>query len=1308
MLKLFEWGDKTSIYSEVFGRSIFRDSPVATLICDSNQKVLDVNQSCLELFGVSKKVDMEKFKLTEAQTISKSTIVKLKHRETICYEKEMDFDSIKSNNLVATSRTGKVYTEVSITPLFHEDTEIINNFLIHIQDITNRKKIEQRLKTSEERFKHLYKNIGQIHEENEENFYTDGIIFDLSEHKISKGKLKASENLLRNIFENASHGIALIKPDGKFLIFNERAASMLGYSMDEFVNMTLLSITHPDDLEKSQERLKMLLDGDISSYRIEKRYLTRNKEEFWVDLSVSALYGDTGSITTILGILVDINERKKAEIKFKKSEDIYRNLVSNIKDIIVEIDLKGTFLYASPQVYGILGYNPEEVMGINGFNLVHPDDKERVKFILRKAVKSKNYIYLEFRTLHKNGNYIDMSAYGKVACVDGVDRVFLVIRDISARKLAEKSARESQQLLEHTFNALNDAIFVLNNENPPNILRCNLTAERIFGYSIKEMVKRPISFLHINRKSLEKFQQILYPIIEQGKVLTDFKYQMKRKDGSVFPSKHCVIPLKNYSGTRIGWVSIVRDITKQVEAEQKIKESEEKYRRIFDNSPLGIGIATMNGKVIAINKKMEELTGYSVDELNNLGLENDYIDPHVRTELLGKIKEQGFVRNYEVKKKHKDGAIYIASINVDLIDIEEEPLLHTTIKDITYQKLAEERLKETEQKFRSFVESTPVATFLYQNYDCIYANPAALNLTEYSIDELRTLKFWDFVHPDYRQSIINIGKLIENNEPFSLINEVKIITKLGTEKWINGSMVLIEHEGKRAALISAFDVTKKKETEQSLKQSEERYKNFIQNFQGIAFRGYIDFSIGFLHGAVEEITGYQLSDFLSQKIKWNQIIHSEDIQRVNESVKAFHSSDRLTDSREYRIIRKDGKIRWVLEKLQKIHDPIKKKEGVQGLIVDINERKEIEHKLKDSEEKFRTIAEQSLLGLSIVQDDSIVFLNNAFANILEYPIEEIQKWSNKDTLSIIYEEDLPKVLEQLDLRKNGNFESIINYKCRIRTKKGNLKWVEAISKPIEFKGRIASIFSLIDISASKKAEEELIEVNKLKSEFVSRTSHELKTPLVSIQGYIDLLLEIQYKKFDSQTISILHEIKYGCNRLRSLISDLLETSKFEQEEIQLNKGLEDLSFLIRYCLNELRGILRQRNHIVNLEIHDTLITKFEKEKIYDVIINLLSNAINYTSPNGIITIKSKILDGFYVVSVEDNGIGLTEIEKSKIFKKFGKIERYGQGFDIISEGSGLGLYISKKIVELHGGSIWAESKGRNKGSKFSFSLPIDK
>ncbi len=158
----------------------------------------------------------------------------------------------------------------------------------------------------------------------------------------------------------------------------------------------------------------------------------------------------------------------------------------------------------------------------------------------------------------------------------------------------------------------------------------------------------------------------------------------------------------------------------------------------------------------------------------------------------------------------------------------------------------------------------------------------------------------------------------------------------------------------------------------------------------------------------------------------------------------------------------------------------------------------------------------------------------------------------------------------------------------------------------------------------------------------------------------------------------------------------------------MNLKDEDLVFLIKFCVKELQGLAKLRDQNITLKLQDNLETKFDKERIYEVISNLLVNAIKYTPPGGNITIESRKNNGFFEISVEDNGIGFTDEEKSQVFKQFGKIERYGQGWDIAADGTGLGLYITKKLIELHGGKIWLESEGRNKGTIFYFSIPIVK
>lgn len=375
-----------------------------------------------------------------------------------------------------------------------------------------------------------------------------------------------------------------------------------------------------------------------------------------------------------------------------------------------------------------------------------------------------------------------------------------------------------------------------------------------------------------------------------------------------------------------------------------------------------------------------------------------------------------------------------------------------------------------------------------------------------------------------------------------------------------------------------------------------------------------------------------------------------------------------------------------------------KVEQVITVIRDITEQRE-------SEENFRTIAENAFVGTLIIQDDKVEYVNKALLQIFEFSKEEVENWVRDDLIKLIYPGDLNNLREyRKRLQKD---ESDLNpfYSYRVFTKYGRLRWIDQFSKQIIYRGKPAEIITVMDITEKKKAEQELIKLNNLKSEILRRTSHELKTPLVSIKGFSDLLLTIHKEKLDDYVLATIHEIKLGCERLENLIQDILKSSELESGAAELKKKEEDLSFLIKLCIKELSGLIRLRDHEIILDIHDKLISWFEPDQIHLVISNLLSNAIKYTPASGKIIVRSAQTQGYIIISIEDNGVGITNEEKRRLFSQFGKIERYGQGLDIITEGSGLGLFITKKIIELHGGKIKVKSKGRNKGSIFSFSIP---
>ncbi|MCK4286787.1 MAG: hypothetical protein KAX18_11320, partial [Candidatus Lokiarchaeota archaeon] len=347
------------------------------------------------------------------------------------------------------------------------------------------------------------------------------------------------------------------------------------------------------------------------------------------------------------------------------------------------------------------------------------------------------------------------------------------------------------------------------------------------------------------------------------------------------------------------------------------------------------------------------------------------------------------------------------------------------------------------------------------------------------------------------------------------------------------------------------------------------------------------------------------------------------------------------------------------------------------IFTDITERKEKEKEIFD----LAQFPSENPYSVLRVNRNGVMYINKAGKKLLN--IED------NSQIPKIFQRDVKEAFES-----NQNTVSEVEFDGRVYS---------FIITPIKDTDYV-NIYGM-DITEKNQVAVKLRELNKLKTDFLRRASHELKTPLITIKGFSELILSVHKDQLDPSINTKLREINVGCERLQNIIENLLKTSRLESPELRPSKHREDISFLINVCLHELEPMAERRRQSINLDIHDQLHVTIEKEEIHDVLSNLLSNAIKYTPPMGKIYIRTELKEDFVVVSVRDNGIGFTDEQKKLIFQQFGKIERYGQGLDLGIDGTGLGLYISKKIVESHGGKIWMESEGKNKGSTFYFSLP---
>lgn len=238
----------------------------------------------------------------------------------------------------------------------------------------------------------------------------------------------------------------------------------------------------------------------------------------------------------------------------------------------------------------------------------------------------------------------------------------------------------------------------------------------------------------------------------------------------------------------------------------------------------------------------------------------------------------------------------------------------------------------------------------------------------------------------------------------------------------------------------------------------------------------------------------------------------------------------------------------------------------------------------------------------------------------------------------------------------------------------------------------------------KEAYEELKRLDKAKSEFVSIASHQLRTPLTAIKGYISMILEKTYGRLSDEIKKPLQNISASNERLIKLVNDLLNVSRIEAGKMEINPEKSSLEKIIGSAIDELKNTAKEKNIYLKFESPKTPLPKVsvDKEKIRQVIINVIDNAIRYTEKGGIMVKLEKMDDKLQII-VSDTGAGLTKYELEKMFESF---SRGAAGTRFYTEGAGLGLYVAKKFVEMHDGKVRAESKGKGKGSAFYIELPI--
>jgi len=740
------------------------------------------------------------------------------------------------------------------------------------------------------------------------------------------------------------------------------------------------------------------------------------------------------------------------------------------------------------------------------------------------------------------------------------------------------------------------------------------------------------------------------------------------------------------------------------------------YFDVIKQIPTGILLISTKYKILAINSTAQGILDVEENDVINRSIfkVNPFEEEKEKVEtILSKIESEKLI-SLTLKFSSKKGKEFFLRCKFNLIDFDSKKTIQITLLIVNSSLNKNEELKDSEENFRFIAEQSFMGIGIVQNNRLKYVNEKLVEILGYKKERMLnwTLdKLMELLYYEDREFVLKqLERRQKNNDGVVNSHEYRVFKEDGSLIWLQLFSKIIYYQDNDAFLFMIVDISEKKIAEKKLEESEGRYKRLFDNMTSAVVLTTIDGRVLDVNPMAEKLSGYKREEMLGKKYASLGIFLPENVQQFKERFLKMSKGENPHPI-EIHTWNKNGEELWLEydSSIIKLNDEF----YIEAIIQNITERKKAEIKLKKSEQNYKNMIENLKEGYFEVDlHGSFTFFNEAFSKLLNYKPRELMGLNYKSIVDNDSADQIFKAFNQVFKteveKKNYQFEMIAKSGYKIYGETTiHLKY-DSEGNKIGFRGFMR------DITEKKRAEHIIKEENRklkqldeMRKEFVNRASHELKTPLTSIHGALQLIEKMPNNDMNDEIKTILDIARKGSNRLKKLIFNLLDISRIEAKKFQLEKDIVNITDLINNCIKDMKHLFEERGQNVEILVPKKALIKIDPTRIEQVIINLLSNAIKNTPPKGKIQILLKLYEEYIVLYVKDSGIGLTKNELEIIFKKFSKIERYGKGYNISSEGTGLGLYISREIVESHGGEIWAESLGRNKGSTFYVKLPIN-
>jgi len=1010
-------------------------------------------------------------------------------------------------------------------------------------------------------------------------------------------------------------------------------------------------------------------------------------------------------------------EKHFAEAQMKETVQKLQTIYQNALEGITYVDAEENIVYANKAFADIIGYEQEQLAGMNVRKTVDDENWAKIENETKRRRQGKSNRYeAEFRRRDGTVRNALISGSPLFDSDGGFAGTVGIVLDVTASKKAEETAKESEEKWRSLFEMAPDGMATTDMKGV--ITSVNSAFLGLTGYKREDVVgKRFTKLQTIKPKDIPKYLKLMISAL-RGRLPEPFEYSYVRKDGTTGWGEAHVGSLKK-NGKTIGYQMIFREITERKNAEESLRTCAQRYEKLFESSRMGVVISGPDGKVSSANPAAARMLGYSgPKELVGLAFLESCVDQNQRKMMLKQLMGKGYVQGFKAFLKRKDDSQVCIVANITLYKDTKGNVLRTenVFTEISEREKAEEELRESEERFRSLFESIqdPVGIFVGREGHLIDYNAAFKRSSGYTDEELKGKMLLDFVHHDDRALVLEKYQTEYSEEELPLVYEIRGMNKKGESIPLEISVSTYKKKGRAIGIeVIHRDITERKRYEQSLstlntyglrlntaKSMEEIYELTLD--------------------AAEKTLGFEFADVFMVKGKMLQLVTHRGKTNIS-SLSLPMKGDRGISVRAART----GKL-VLIPDISKEEAYVEGEEGARSeLAVPIKigprvlgvlnvESKDLDAFNKKDQELLEILAshaataissldrakgleayaleiretKQKLEGLFLGNPEATVYLapdfrildiNQRFEELLGHSLSEIK---GKHIDEVIVPKDKMREAKMLDGKAVEGYVYHDTFRMR---KDGSLVPVSISAAPIKVENKLIGYIGVYkDISDLKKIEKNLEEMNEKLQVVGQLTRHDVRNKLSTITGNVYLLKK--QLASNSEILDKLRDMETAVQKVTKIFDfakayETLGAEKLANSDV--GKAVDEAVALFP----DLKGV-KMTNSCQRLTV---LADSLLRQLFY----NLIDNSIKYGQKiTNIRTHYEQTSQGELRLIYEDDGVGIPETEKPKLFK---------QGYST-GGSTGYGLYLIRKIIEVYGWTI-QETGTPGKGAQFTITIP---